>query len=144
MVAICLVALALPLASVILSVQTFTRKDSAASENSEVSEALRSMLETIADKRLGSQDLRSVEARVELLTHELAGERTRIEGLLVSYQGLAIPRLESEGEIRLLVHVPAKKVKEFLDACCEEKERGAVGDPSGGLFEIVIKKIGSP
>jgi hypothetical protein len=73
----------------------------------------------------------------------LKAEKARIEQLLPIYGGSSIPRLESEAEIRLLVQVPADNVDDFLVACCAGKERGAMANPSGGLLEIVIKKIGS-
>jgi hypothetical protein len=145
MIFICLLALALPLASVILSVQSFTRKESSTPVNSdsEVAQPLRSMLEIIADEKLGPQGLRGGEVTVELVANELKAEKARIEELLAAHGGSSIPRLESEAEIRLLVQVPADKLDDFLIACCAGKERASLANPSGGLLEIVIKKIGS-
>jgi hypothetical protein len=145
MIFVCLLALALPLASVILSVQSFTRKESSRPVNSdsEVAQPLRSMLEIIADEKLGPQDLGEDEITIELVANELKAEKARIEQLLPAYGGSSIPRLESEAEIRLLVQVPADNVDAFLVACCAGKERGSPANPSGGLLEIVIKRIGS-
>jgi hypothetical protein len=101
------------------------------------------MLEGIADEKLTPEDLRGSEAKLELIAPELPAEKARIERLLADYGGVAIPRLEDEAEIRLLVQVPEQSVENFLAACGFEKERGLIGDLSGGLFEVVIKKIES-
>ena len=142
---ICLIALALPLASIIFGLQSLTRKQATSSQSSEseLSLPLRSMLEGIADEKLTPEDLQESEARLELIAPELPTERARIEQLLANYGGVAIPRLEDGAEIRLLVQVPEQSVEDFLAACGGGKERGLVGDLSGGLFELVIKKIDS-
>ena len=141
-----LIALALPLAGVILTLQSFTKagEPQAAQESKPgVSEALENMLEGIADEKLAPEELGGGEARIELIADELNGEKVRIEGLLKSYGGIAIPTLESQAEIRLLVQVPAENFEDFLVACRDGKERGPVRDPSGGLLEVVIKKTNS-
>ena len=140
-----LIALALPLAGVILTLQSFTKREPQASQESGsgVSEALQNMLEGIADEKLAPEELRGSEARIELIADELNGEKVRIEGLLKSYGGIAIPTLESEAEIRLLVQIPAEHLEEFLVACRAGKEGGPVNDPSGGLLEVVIKRTNS-
>ena len=99
------------------------------------------MLEGIADEKLTPEDLQGSEAKLELTAPELPAERARIERLLVDYGGVAIPRLEDEAEIRLLVQVPEQSVENFLASCGGGKERGLVGDLSGGLFEVVIKRM---
>ena len=141
-----LIALALPLAGVILTLQSLTKAGEAqAPQESEsgVSDALKSMLEGIADEKLAPEELRNGDARIELTTGELNEERVRIEGLLKSYGGFAIPTLESEAEIRLLVQVPAEHLEEFRVSLRDGKERGPVDDASGGLLKVVIKKTNS-
>ena len=140
-----LIALALPLAGVILTLQSFTKRGPQASQESGsgVSEALQNMLEGIADEKLAPEELRGSEARIELIADELNGEKVRIEGLLKSYGGIAIPTLESEAEIRLLVQIPGEHLEEFLVACRVGKDWGPVNDPSGGLLEVVIKRTNS-
>jgi hypothetical protein len=142
-----LIALALPLAGVILTLQSLTKAGEAqAPQESEsgVSDALKSMLEGIADEKLAPEELRNGDARIELTTGELNGERVRIEGLLKSYGGFAIPTLESEAEIRLLVQVPAEHLEEFLVSLRDGKEKGgAINDASGGVLKVVIKKTDS-
>jgi hypothetical protein len=140
-----LIALALPLAGMILTLQSLTKKESQASHDSGsgVSDALQNMLEGIADEKLAPEELRGSEARIELIADELNGEKMRIEELLKSYGGFAIPTFESEVEIRLLVQIPGEHLEEFLVACRTGKEGGPVGDPSGGLLEVVIKKTNS-
>ena len=110
-----LIALALPLAGVILTLQSLTKRELQESGPG-VSEALQNMLEGIADEKLAPEELRGSEARIELIADELNGEKVRIEGLLKSYGGIAIPTLESEAEIRLLVQIPDKHLEEFLVA----------------------------
>ena len=101
------------------------------------------MLEGIADEKLAPEELRGSGARIELIADELNGEKVRIEGLLKFYGGIAIPTLESEAEIRLLVQIPGEHLEEFLVACRAGKEGGPVNDPSGGLLEVVIKRTNS-
>lgn len=137
-----LIALALPLAGVILTLQSLTKREPQESGPG-VSEALQNMLEGIADEKLAPEELRGSEARIELIADELNGEKARIEGLLKSYGGIAIPTLESEAEIRLLVQIPGEHLEEFLVACRAGKEGGPVNDPSGGLLEVVIKRTNS-
>ena len=140
-----LIALALPLAGVILTLESFTKREPQASQESGsgVSQALQNMLEGIADEKLAPEELRGSEARIELIADELNGEKVRIEGLLKFYGGIAIPTLESEAEIRLLVQIPAEHLEEFLVACRVGKDGGPVNDPSGGLLEVVIKRTNS-
>lgn len=140
-----LIALALPLAGVILTLQSFTKREPQASRESEsgVSEALQNMLEGIADEKLAPEELLGSEFRIEFVADELNGEKARIEGLLKSYGGIAIPTLESEAEIRLLVQIPGEHLEEFLVACRVGREGGPVSDPSGGLLEVVIKRTNS-
>jgi hypothetical protein len=139
------IALALPLAGVILTLQSLTKREPQPSHESGpgVSEALQNMLEGIADKKLAPEELLGSETRIELIADELNGEKVRIEELLKSYGGISIPTLESEVEIRLLVQIPGENLEEFLVACRVGKERGLVGDPSGGLLEVVIKRTNS-
>jgi hypothetical protein len=139
------IALALPLAGVILTLQSLTKREPQASHESGsgVSEALQNMLEGIADKKLAPEELLGSETRIELVAEELNGEKVRIEELLKSYGGIAIPTLESEAEIRLLVQIPGEHLEEFLVACRVGKEGGPVSDPSGSLLEVVIKRTNS-
>jgi hypothetical protein len=140
------IALTLPLAGVILTLQSFTKREKPqASQESEsgVSEALQNMLEGIADEKLAPEQLQGSKARIELTADEMNGEKKRIEGLLKSYGGIAIPTVESEAEIRLLVRIPGEHLEEFLVACRDGREGERVSDPSGGLLEVVIKKINS-
>ena len=145
-IGVCLIALALPLAGVILTLQKLAKSgepQASQEAGSGVSEALQGTLEGIADRKLAPEDLLGGHAEIELTTGELSGERARIEGLLKSYGGIAIPTLESEAEIRLLVRVPAEHLEEFLAACRPGKDGRTVGDPSGGLVEVVIKRAHS-
>lgn len=147
MLAAMLIALALPLAGVILTLQSLTRVGEAqAPQESEsgVSGALKSMLEGIADEKLAPAELGDGDASIELTTGELLGERARVEGLLKSYGGFAVPTLESEAEIRLLVQVPAEHLEEFLVSLHGGKERGAAHEAFGGLLKVVIKKANAP
>lgn len=142
-IAVCLVALALPLGGVILTLHSLTQSRAPQESASGSSEALQSRLEGIVDERLAPEQLPSNEGRIELIADDLRGERARISELLASYGGSSISRFENEAEIRLLVQVPAEGLSDFL-AACQGKEVGSVGIPSGGFLEVVIKKSKSP
>jgi hypothetical protein len=137
---ICLIALALPIASVILTLQTFTKGSSQETQASEPSGpgALENVLEGIADEKLAPPELENDEMRIELIVVDVKEERERIEELLKSFDGIAIPTAETESEIRLLVRVPADRLGDFLARSLGESARSR--DPAGGLLEIVIRK----
>jgi hypothetical protein len=142
-IAVCLIALALPIASVLVTVHSLTRGTSqqeAKSPESPGSEALESVLEGIADETLGPQSLEMKATTMELVTTDLGRERRRIDEILKTLGGLAIPTGENESEIRLLVRIPQDRLAEFADACFGEGPRAPVGD----LMEIVIKKEREP
>jgi hypothetical protein len=130
-----LAALALPIASIILTLQVLTKRDGEP-PTSDGSVVLEDVLRGIADEKLSPDELKNGEARIELVVFDVSEERGRVEALLKSVGGIAIPTSESESEIRLLVRVPADRLAEFLAACLGEASRPSVGD----LFEIVIKK----
>ena len=142
-VGISLAALALPIASVILTLQVLTKGSSEQAPeppDSGASGALENVLEGIADEQLAPGELDSGASRAELLAFDVNEERERVEGLLKSAGGVAVLTSESESEIRLLARVPAEQLSEFLAACFGDGPRPAVGD----LFEIVIKKMKTP
>ena len=146
MIAVCLIALALPLAGVILTLQRLAKSGEPQASHEAgpgVSEALQGTLEGIADRKLAPEELSGGTSEIELTADELSGERARIEGLIKSYGGIAIPTLESEAEIRLLVSIPVEHLGEFLAACRSGKEGGPLRDPAGGLVEVVIKRAHS-
>jgi hypothetical protein len=144
-IGVCLIALALPLAGVILTLQELARSgepQSSRDAGSGVSEALQGTLEGIADRKLAPEELVDGNVEIELTADEVSGERARVEGVLKSFGGIAIPTLESQAEVRLLVSVPAEHLEEFI-AACSGKDSPPVRDPSGGLVEVVIKKAHS-
>lgn len=96
------------------------------------------MLKGIADEKLAPGELEHGEVRIELLAFDVKEEKGRVEGLLKSVGGIAVPTSESESEIRLLVRVPADRLSEFLEACLGD----GVRPPAGDLFEVVIRKGG--
>ena len=57
------------------------------------------MLEGIADEKLAPEELRNGDARIELTTDELNGEKVRIEGLSSRMGGLLFRR--SKARLRL-------------------------------------------
>jgi len=137
-IGVCLIALALPIASVILTLQTFTSRGAQQSEESDPSTSglLENVLEGIADEKLAPEELENEEMKIELSALDVQMERERIERILKSVGGISIPTSESQSEIRLLVRVPADRLAEFLDACVGEGARS----PAGDLMEIVIRK----
>lgn len=134
--AITLVFLALPLGGMILTLQSLTKREPQESGPGST-EVLQGTLEGIANEKFVPPELRGDEFRIEFIVDELEPEKARIEGLLKSYGGIAIPTKESETEIRLLVQVPVEHLEEFLIACRAGKERGPL---SRGLLEILIRK----
>jgi hypothetical protein len=101
---------------------------------------LQGTLEGIADRNLAPEELVGGNVVIELTADELAGERARVEGLLKSYGGIAIPTVESEVEIRLLVSVPAEHLGEFLAACRSGKDGRPAGDPSA-TAEVALRGL---
>jgi hypothetical protein len=138
-VGISLLALALPMASVILTMQALSRgggQQTPEGPEASGSGALEHVLEGIADEKLAPRQLENGETKIELLAFNVHEERGRVEELLRSFGGVAIPTSESAAEIRLLVRVPEDRLPEFLAACLGQGAR----PPAGDLLEIVIKK----
>lgn len=137
-IGVCLIALALPIAGVVLTLQTLTKGDARQSEEPDPSTSglLENVLEGIADEKLAPEELENEEMKIELSALDVQMERERIERILKSVGGISIPTSESQSEIRLLVRVPADRLAEFLDACVGEGARS----PAGDLLEIVIRK----
>ena len=142
-IAVCLIALALPIASIVLAVHSVTRGVSQPEANSPEpagSEALENVLNGIADEKLGPRSLESEVTTRELFAADIEEERRRIEGLLKSVGGIAIPAVESGSEIRLLARIPQDRLAEFAVACFGERTQAPLGD----LVEIVIRKGKEP
>ena len=138
-IGVCLIALALPIAGVVLTLQTLTKGDARQSERHPIQALpglLENVLEGIADEKLAPEELENEEMKIELSALDVQMERERIERILKSVGGISIPTSESQSEIRLLVRVPADRLAEFLDACVGEGARS----PAGDLMEIVIRK----
>ena len=136
-----MVALALPIASMILTLQVLTGGGTPPPTQQELPEAtgsgvLENVLEGIADEKLAPGELGNDEAKIELEVLDVSEERGRIEGLLRSYGGVAIPTSESVSEVRLLVRVPEDRTPEFLAECVGEGAR----PPAKDLMEIVIRR----
>ena len=142
-IAVCLIALALPIASVLVTVHSLTRgasQQEAKSPEPTGSEALESVLKGIADETLGPRNLETEAMTMELVATDLDGERRRIEEVLKGLGGVAILIGENESEIRLLARIPQDRLAEFADACFGERTHATVGD----LMEIVIRKGKEP
>jgi hypothetical protein len=142
-IAVCLIALALPIASVLVTVHSLTRgasQQGANSPESTGSEALENVLKGIADETLGPRNLETEVTTMELLATDMGKERRRVEEVLKSLGGVAIPTSESESQIRLLARIPQDRLAEFAAACFGESTHTPVGD----LVEIVIRKEKEP
>ena len=142
-IAVCLIALALPIASVLVTVHSLTRGASQPGPNSPEpagSEALENILKGIADEKLGPGNLETEMATMELVAADIEKERRRVEELLKSVGGVAIPTSESGTQIRLLARIPQDRLAEFAVACFGERTPAPVGD----LVEIVIRKEKEP
>jgi hypothetical protein len=143
MIAVCLIALALPIASVLVTVRSLTRGASQQETNSSEptgSGALENVLKGIADEKLGAAGLEMEVATMELIAADLETERRRVEELLNSLGGVAIPTSESPSEIWLLARIPQDQLAEFAAACFGERTQPPVGD----LVQIVIRKGKEP
>ena len=142
-IAICLIALALPIASVLVTVHSLTRGTSQEGANSPEptgSEALESVLKGIADEKLGPRNLGTEVTAMELVATDIEKERRRVEEVLQSLGGVAIPISESGAQIRLLARIPQDRLAEFAAACFGKGTQAPVGD----LVEIVIRKRKEP
>ena len=138
-IAVCLIALALPIASVLVTVHSLTRGGSQQGANPPEptgSEPLENILKGIADEKLGPRNLETEVATMELVAADLEKDRRRVEELLKSLGGVAITTSESGSQIRLLARIPQDRLAEFAAACFGERTQAPVGD----LVEIVIRK----
>jgi hypothetical protein len=143
MIAVCLIALALPIASVLITVHSLTRGASQQGTNSPEptgSGPLENVLKGIADEKLGAPGLEMEIATMELIAADMEKERGRVEKLLNSLGGVAISTSESGSEIRLLARIPQDRLAEFAVACFGERTQPPVGD----LVQIVIRKGKEP
>jgi hypothetical protein len=142
-IAVCLIALALPIASVLVTVHSLTRgasQQEAKSPEPSGSEALESVLKGIAEETLGPRNLETEAMTMELVATDLDEKRRRIEEVLKGLGGVSILTSENESEIRLLARIPQDRLAEFADACFGERTHAPVGD----LMEIVIRKGKEP
>ena len=142
-IAVCLVALALPIASVLVTVHSLARGSSQQGANSPEptgSEALESVLKGIANETLPPPNLETEVMAIELVATDMEKERRRVEEVLKSVGGVAIPTSESESQIRLLARIPQDRLAEFAAACFGERTHTPIGD----LVEIVIRKEKEP
>jgi hypothetical protein len=138
-IAVSLIALALPIASVLVTVHSLTRGASQQEANppeSTGSEPLENVLKGIADEKLGPPSLETEVKTIELVAADMEEERRRVEELLKSLGGVAITTSESGFQIRLLARIPQDRLAEFAAACFGERTQAPVGE----LVEIVIKK----
>ena len=94
----------------------------------------------IADKNLGRLNIETEVTTLELVATDIEKERRRVEELLKSLGGVAIPTSESDSQIRLLARIPQDRLAEFAAACFGEGTPAPVGD----LVEIVIKNGKEP
>ena len=142
-IAVCLIALALPIASVLVTVHSLTWGASQQGANPPEptgSEPLESVLKGIADEKLGSPGLETEVAAMEVVAADMEKERSRVEELLKSMGGVAITTSESGSQIRLLARIPQDRLAEFAAACFGEGTQA----PTGDLVEIVIRKGKEP
>jgi hypothetical protein len=138
-IAVSLIALALPIASVLVTVHSLTRGASQQEANppeSTGSEPLENVLKGIADEKLGPPSLETEVKTIELVAADMEEERRRVEELLKSLGGVAITTSDSGFQIRLLARIPQDRLAEFAAACFGERTQAPVGE----LVEIVIKK----
>lgn len=133
MLAVVLVALAVPLAVVILGLRQVAPRP--AGPAPEIPE-LRSSLEQVADQHLRAPDL-VADAPIVLpgKSDKLAGIRTKIERAAESAGGSTLATELPQGGFRLLVKVPAANTKTFESAALPEKPAKPAGS---GLYEIQI------
>jgi len=134
-----MIALALPLGGVILTLQSIAgRRAQEPVQNA--SEGLQTMLEGIADHRLAPPQLSGSAIRIEVAAEELRPQKEWIERLSKSYGGIAVPTSESESEIRLLIRIPDEHLQEFLRAVQNKESKQLL--ESGGLLEVVLTRTG--
>jgi len=145
LVAVALLALGAPVAMVILSVQSMTKKSPPATAAAD-SESLRIALEDIAAKTLAPSALSDIQLRVEILADDPAKELARIEGLLKIFQAAALPPSLENGAIRLLVTVAQNRTPDFIKACKDPAAAPGEAQPvtnreeTRALLEIMINK----
>jgi len=145
-VAVVLLALALPISFVILSLQTaFGTKQAASSSaaETETSAPLQKALEDIADKSLNPAGLGALGDReVVLSAEDPESELVRVESLVKTFSAVSLPAAREDGRLRLRVSIAEDLSSNFIKAC-EEKTAPTPTtstDPARAMVEVVIEK----
>ncbi len=145
-VAVVLLALALPIFFVILSLQTaFGTKPAASSPAAEaaLSAPLQKALEDIADKSLNPAGLGAWGDREVLLgAQDPESELVRVESLVKAFGAVSLPAAREGGRLRLRVSLAENQSANFIKAC-EEKTTPTPTrspDPARAMVEVVIEK----
>ncbi len=147
---VALLALAPPMAFVILSLRTtFGPKPAPPSAAAaETSAPLQKALEDIADKSLAPPSLDEASGSVvNLETNDPERELARVEALAKNFDAVALPAAREGGQIRLRVSLAENQSANFVQACLEKKSPPPVADntdPARVLVEVVIKKNIAP
>jgi hypothetical protein len=143
MVGVSVLALGLPLAGVLLFALTarFKTESPAAAADPQLTKTL----EDISEKALAPKALETGErGPVRLETPDVAARAAAVTKLARSVGGSAMPASSADGEERLWVSVPEKRVPAFVEACergTEELEYPAPGENDARvLIEIVIQQ----
>jgi hypothetical protein len=148
-VAVVFLALAVPVAMVIFSLQTMTAKKIVDPEPA-ASAPLEKALEDISAKNLAPAALSEGQFRVEIPTGRPERDLTRIQNLLKSFNAAALPPAREGETIRLLVTVAESRVSDFVAACQGEAQPAESlpfappRDQARVLVELVIQKRSAP
>lgn len=147
---VALLALALPIAFVIASLQTaFSPKRVAPSPAAEAETAapLQKALEEIADKSLNPAVIEaSSDREIVLLVEDPEGELARVEALAKALDAVSLPAARDDKQIRLRVSLGDDQSSTFIKACHEKTlppQTKSTG-PARAMIEVVIRKKNLP
>lgn len=114
-IGILLIALALPIAMVIVALKP--AKKAGAAPAAQTAEPLEKALTEIVDKNFAPTDLDTKESRVSFTVADPAAAGAKLEKAADELGGMSLPATRDGNTVRLTAAVPSDRVDDFLKAC---------------------------
>jgi|GEM_PF-1959259 len=145
MVAVVLLALALPVALSVHALQLAAGKLLPEPTTEELeTEPLRQILEDLATEQLSNSLLDSDRMEIFLTAKDSGKEQARIEALARDYEATALPSTDSGGTAKVLVSIPQEKAGDFLRKLGAGGEVGRLPKEQSRIWiEIVVRQAES-
>jgi len=140
--AVVLLALALPITCMLLSIMPRPVAKVAPPSDAHALDGLRASLEKSAENGLPEASLGNGKLAMSLPATDIAQEKARVELLAQSFGASVFATQSGDQQITLLAQVPAAKLQAFLEAC-QKGDYSAELPPAGeasALVEIVINR----